>query len=93
MTIINFIKNSMKISIIEHIYNTRNVPIAVKEYQKHIILLDDNNKHIKSLYKGTARLMNPSMSSNWQDGTGMVFGGQGKLIDLNTAQQVGPHNN
>ena len=62
-TIINFIKNSTKILIIERIYNTGNIPTTIKDYHKRIILLDNNNKCIESLYKGLGKT-NPSSSSN-----------------------------
>ena len=51
-TIINFIKNSAKTTIIEHIYSSGNVPTTIEEYRKHIIILDKNDKRIESLKKG-----------------------------------------
>ena len=84
-TMINFIKNSTKILIIEHIYNTGTVPTTIKEYCKHIILLDDNDKCIESLQKGFAKPTSSS-SSNWWDGTGTIYGGQGEPMDLYTVQ-------
>ena len=48
-TMINFIKTCTKILIIERIYNMGSIPTTVEEYQKCIILLDDNDKYIKSL--------------------------------------------
>ena len=63
-TIINFIKNSTKISIIERIYSMGNIPTMVKEYRKCIILLDNGDKHIKSLKKGFTHPNNSSMTAN-----------------------------
>ena len=63
-TIINFIKNLAKITIIECIYSSGNIPSTVKEYRKHIIILDKNNKHIESLKKGFTRSTNTPSSTN-----------------------------
>ena len=91
-TIINFIETCTKISIIERIYNTGTVPTTMEEYQKQIILLDNNNWQIESLWKGFTK---PALLSttNWWDGTGTVFRGQGESMDPNTANQGWPRNN
>ena len=92
-TMINFLENSAKMSIIECIYSTENIPTTIKEYRKCVIILDGGDKHIESLKKGFSRPTNSPTTSNRRDRTGTVFGGQGKPIDLNANQQGGNHHN
>ena len=42
--IINFLENSTKMTIIEHIYSSGNIPTTVEEYRKRIIILDEGDK-------------------------------------------------